>query len=190
MTINEKLSWNNHVDATAKKANNSLAFLRRNITSCPKDIKAQCYKTLVRPILEYASPAWDPHTATNINKLEAVQRRAARFTMGDYKTTSSTSQMISDLGWPSLQQRRVDAKLTMVYKITHYLVEIPAATFLHPSTTSTRGHTLKYLLPFCRTDIYRYSFFPSGIRLWNQLPEPIATATTLEGFKAGLMAKT
>ena len=31
----------------------SLVFLQRNIASCPQDIKAQCYKTLVRPILEY-----------------------------------------------------------------------------------------------------------------------------------------
>ena len=71
--IDEKLTMNTHVATTAKKANNSLAFLRRNLTSCPQDIKAQCYQTLVRPILEYAGTAWDPHTKTNINQLEAVQ---------------------------------------------------------------------------------------------------------------------
>jgi len=48
------LSWNIHTQSTTRKANNSLSFLRRNITSCPQDIKAQSYKTLVRPILEYA----------------------------------------------------------------------------------------------------------------------------------------
>ena len=34
---------------------------------------------MVRPILEYASSVWDPHTTANIQKLESVQRRAARF---------------------------------------------------------------------------------------------------------------
>ena len=34
------------------------------------------YKSMVRPILEYAG---DPHTTANIQKLESVQRRAARF---------------------------------------------------------------------------------------------------------------
>jgi len=52
-TLHEKLLWNEHVDNVTKKANNTLACLRRNITSCPVDVKAQCYKTLVRPNMEY-----------------------------------------------------------------------------------------------------------------------------------------
>jgi hypothetical protein len=31
--ISKNLSWNTHVDAVTKKANNTLAFLRRNICS-------------------------------------------------------------------------------------------------------------------------------------------------------------
>ena len=133
--------------------------MRRNISSCPTNVKAQTYKALVRPILEYASPAWDPHTITNIKKLEAVQRRAARFVHGDYKTTSSTSDMIGRLQWPSLQQRREHAKLVMVYKISHSLIDIPAVMYLHPIVSSTRGHSSRYMQPYCRTDIYRHSFF-------------------------------
>ena len=53
VTIADNLTWNAHVDTTSKKANNSLAFLRRNLVSCPRDIKAQSYQALVRPILEY-----------------------------------------------------------------------------------------------------------------------------------------
>ena len=85
VTITHNLSRGSHVETTSRKANNSLAFLRRNLTSCPKDIKSQAYQTLVRPILEYASPAWDPFTQKDINQLEAVQRRAARFVMSDYR---------------------------------------------------------------------------------------------------------
>ncbi|MCG7874753.1 MAG: hypothetical protein JAY78_00305 [Candidatus Thiodiazotropha taylori] len=186
VTISDNLTWNAHVDATTKKANNSLAFLRRNLASCPKDVKAQSYQSLVRPILEYACTSWDPHTKVNIQQLEAVQRRAARFTVGDYRTTSSPSQMLADLGWEPLYQRRINAKVVMVYRITYGLIDIPASTYLHPSTLSTRGHTLRYMNPYCRTDVYRHSFFPSAIRLWNQLPESIVTAPTLDAFKLGL----
>ena len=114
ITISNNLSWNAHVNATVKKANNSLAFLRRNLARCPKDVKAQSYQTMVRPILEYASTSWDPYTVTNIQQLEAVQRRAARFVCGDYKTTSSPSQMIAELGREPLQTRRANAKLVMI----------------------------------------------------------------------------
>ena len=78
-----------------KKTNNSLAIPRRNLSNCPTNIYSQCYQTLVMPILEYASTPCDPHTKTNMQKLEAVQRRAARLASGDYMTTSCISQMIS-----------------------------------------------------------------------------------------------
>ena len=117
VTLTENLSWNAHVDQVTKKANNSLAFLRRNLSSCPSHIKAKSYQTMVRPVVEYASSAWDPHTDRNTEKLEAVQRRAARFVTGDYRTTSSVSDMISNLGWESLQHRRTEAKLIHVMSL-------------------------------------------------------------------------
>ena len=81
VTISKNLSWNNHLNIITKKANSTLAFLRRNIRNCPQRAKTQAYNTLVRPSLEYAYHVWDPHTGTqaNINKVESIQRRAARF---------------------------------------------------------------------------------------------------------------
>ena len=187
VTINEKMSWNTHASTTAKKANNSLAFLRRNLASCPQNIKAQCYQTLVRPILDYASSSWDPHTKANVTQLEAVQRRAARFVKGDYRTTSSTSQMIADLGWQTLQERRTNSKLVMTYRILHGLVEIPKGMFFHPTAINTRGNPAKYMLPSCHSDVYLHSFFPSAIRLWNRLPVHLATLESVEGFKRSIM---
>ena len=145
---------------------------------------------MVRPTLEYASTVWDPFTQRNIKKVEAVQRRAARFAFSDYRHTSSPSQMIEDLGWQSMQNRRSNAKVVMVYRITFGLVDIPAASFFHPTSLNTRGHSLRYLVPYCRTDTYSNSFFPSGIRLWNQLPEDLVTAPSLVAFKEGLQRQT
>lgn len=192
VTLSHDMSWTPHIDSKTKAANNSLAFLRRNLPSCPQDIKAQCYKTLVRPTLEYASTAWDPHTQANIKQLETVQRRAARFITGDYRTTSSTSQMISKLGLETLQLRRQHAKLTMMFRITHGLVDIPADKYLRHTQSCTRSHgcnnsdVIRFWVPYCRTDIYRNSFFISGPRLWNQLPHQLATVATLEQLRAGL----
>ena len=79
LTISSDLSWNTPVDTTAKKATTSLNFLKRNLHSCPSTVKDKCYKSLIRPIMEYASCVWDSHIQCNINKLEMVQRRAAGF---------------------------------------------------------------------------------------------------------------
>ena len=73
VTVSSDLSWNKHVDNTVKKATTSLNFLKRNLHGCPTGVKDQCYKSLVRPILEYSSCVWDPQTQRNVNKLEVVQ---------------------------------------------------------------------------------------------------------------------
>jgi len=111
ITLSHDLSWKAHVEAATKKASNSLAFLRRNLYNCSSQINAMTYKSLVRPTLKYASTVSDPQTQACIQQLETVQHKAARFVKGDNHTPSSTSQMITDLGWTSLLQRRQQAKL-------------------------------------------------------------------------------
>jgi hypothetical protein len=73
--------------------------------------------TFVRPQLEYASFAWAPHTQSNTNKLESVQRRAARFVTGNYNTASNVTTMLNHLNWDTLQQRRLRTKAIMMYRI-------------------------------------------------------------------------
>ena len=188
VTIDSKLSWNAHVEAFSKKANNTLSFLRRNLPACPKDVKATCYKTLVRPQLEYASTVWDPHTKNNINKLESVKRHAARFCHSDYQPTSSVSAMIQDLELKHLQTRRQHVKAAMLYRIVHQLVDIHAVTILIPIGAYTRGHANRFLPAFGSVNAYKHSFYPTSIRLWNSLPAEVITVPTLKIFKTRLAA--
>ena len=89
ITISSDLRWNKQVDEVCAKANRTLAFLRRNLRIKSPKLKTMAYFTLVRPIIEYAVPVWDPYTQRNIYKIEMVQRRAARFVCGRYHNTSS-----------------------------------------------------------------------------------------------------
>ena len=52
-------------------------FLRQNLALAPRETKDMAYKTLVRPKLEYASPVWNPHSKSQVNQLQKVQRTAA-----------------------------------------------------------------------------------------------------------------
>ena len=78
--------------------------------------------------------------------------------------------MIAERGWEPLYQRITNFKLVMVYRITYGLIGIPGPLYLHPSELSTRGHTLRYMIPYCRTNLHRNSFFPISI----QAMEPVA----------------
>ena len=92
--IDSKLSWNTQCSALCKKANSTLAFLQLNLHSCPKDVKEQCFNTFVRPTLEYGCSVWDPHKTTEIDSLEKITERAARFT-GHFRPIYSLFQFWS-----------------------------------------------------------------------------------------------
>jgi hypothetical protein len=144
ITISQNLSWNNHIDNVCRKANNTTAFLRRNLSSCPANIRTKCYTTFVRPQLEYASSVWAPHTQSNINKLESVQWRAARFATGNYNTTSSVTTMLNHLKWDTLQQHCLRTKEIMMYRIINGLVAVEPLPFMHHLGAATRGQQQKY----------------------------------------------
>jgi hypothetical protein len=89
VTMSSNATWDQHINNTTNKATQTLGFLRRNLQSAPKSIKAMAYTTMVRPQLEYASTVWDPHQENHINQLEKVQRRAARFVNKNYSREAS-----------------------------------------------------------------------------------------------------
>ena len=101
--LDKTLSWSQHISNIAKKASNSLNFLKRNLSDCSPNVKASAYLTMVRPQMEYASVIWDPYYNSDRDKLESIQRRAARWVLSDYSRTSSVPLMLHQLSWPTLQ---------------------------------------------------------------------------------------
>ena len=145
-----------------------------------------CYRTLVRPVLEYSSVVWDPHFETDREKIEAIQKRGARFVTGNYKyETGNTRLNMQKLGWDPLEERRAKAKVGMLYKARNDLIEIPKSD-LYVNTRGNRNNNLNYLLPTSNVDCHLHSFFPSSIRLWNVLPAEIQNSSDVEEFKKEL----
>ena len=79
ISISKDLSWNTHISQITSKASRTLGFVKRNVRTKNQSVKELAYKTLVRPQVEYASTVWSPCTKQNIQKIEMVQRRAARW---------------------------------------------------------------------------------------------------------------
>ena len=68
------------------------------------------------------------HQSLENRRSEAVQHRSARWATRDYQRTSSVTQMIKVLNWRTLEQRRIDSRLTLMYKITYHLVAMQQTT--------------------------------------------------------------
>ena len=151
-------------------------------------LKHTAYTTLVRPILEYSATAWDPYTQKNIRQLEQVQRNAARFISHNYDRTPGTvTNLLQELNLDSLEQRRKQQRLSMMYKIVNELVDINQDRYLQKAQTRTRGsHSSKFQTISTRTDTFKYSFFPRTIVDWNSLPNNILESPSLSTFKERL----
>ena len=73
VTITSCLRWNTHVSNICTKANRTLGFLRRNLYSCPQEVKEAAYKGLVHPVLDYGCSIWDPPGVVLQEERESVQ---------------------------------------------------------------------------------------------------------------------
>ena len=79
--------------------------------------KINCYIALVKPVLDYAATVWSPYTQKDIEMVEQVQRRAARFIFNNYFCLASVSEILTDLNWATLTHNRKEQKAVMLYKI-------------------------------------------------------------------------
>ena len=98
---------------------------------------------MVQPTLDYASTAWDPHTKEDINTLDKVQRRGARFVCNNYtdRTPGCVTAMLNSLEWIPLSTRRYHQRLIMLYKIQHFTVDIGQFNILRRATVEQEEPT-------------------------------------------------
>ena len=185
VTMSSNLHWSKQISIITNKANAKLSFLRRNLKVCPENLKELAYFSLVRSFMEYSATVWDPYQKFNVDKIEMVQRRAARFVKGKYRRTESVTLLLDSLGWPSLARRRSDARLILFYKVINNLAAVPYEHLLEDAYKGTRRkHSHKFRQIRYQTSQYGQSFFPKTISAWNQLE--IADLPSIDMFKAEL----
>ena len=126
VVIDSKLTWKKQYSSINQKCSSSLAFIRRNLPpSCPRQVRERCFNTLVRPIAEYGCQVWDPHYNMDIQHLEKIQKRGARFVTRNFTMEAgNTKQNFNSLGWSSLEERRLQLKLS-TFKKSHLKILDP-----------------------------------------------------------------
>ena len=78
-------------------------------------------------------------------KIEMTKRRAARWVKNNYSPYESVSQTLNELGWRSLESRRNDARLIMLFKIIHGYVAIQVPPYFERPQRYTRHmHPLSF----------------------------------------------
>ena len=130
-------------------------------------------------------------TIEDIDMLEQVQRRAARFvTKCHSREPGCVTKALQDLQWEPLKERREAARVFLFYKGKQNLAAIDVPPYFRQQiNTNTRlYHPSKYIQPSTRTDAYKFSYFPRTIAKWNSLPGDILDCDSLSSFKSSYYA--
>ena len=158
VTISTDLNWTPHINNITGKAKDTLRFVKRDIKTSNKKVKEMAYNTYVRLSSNTVPPSGVPGKKTLSQKIESVQRSAARYVCNNYNYTSSVTCMLKSLNWHTLEYRRNNSSLMYFYKIRNALVHVD-----HHHLISTRN--LNYLIPHSNTQILTsLEQYISGIR--------------------------
>ena len=171
--ISDDLKPGKHIVEVTKKANQRIGLIHRCFTNLTDKKVSILYQSLVRPILEYGSPAWDPWQKKDIDLLESVQKRCFRFCVDKPELES-------------LESRRKNCNLNEMYKFTHNLYKSDPSQFFSKPYRKLRGHSYKLYQKFSKTDTRKYFFANRHTTDWNRLTETTVSAPSLPRFKESL----
>ncbi len=141
LNFTNTLSWSTHIDYIVSKCNRQLGMLKRFKYTWSRGALETCYKSFVRPVIEYGSVIYDNCLIEDENKLEDVQLEAARLVSGAKKRTSH-EPLYREVGWQTLKARRNYSKAVIMYKMVNaiapnYLCEL-LQEFRPPAIRCTR----------------------------------------------------
>ncbi|KAJ4441903.1 hypothetical protein ANN_11763 [Periplaneta americana] len=177
--LSNKLGWEEQVTNTTRKAWKALHFSMRILKKSNRKSKELAYKTLVRPIMECGAVGWGPYRQNQIDSIEKVQRKAAKYVkMGN----GHDEEIVKDLGWELLKSRRRKTRLTALFKaqMGHKAWNDIDARLATPSYLGRTDHIRKFKCRKQRTDVAKFSFVNRSIVDWNSLPAAIFQDGPLE----------
>ena len=140
------------------------------------------YKTYIRPVLEYNSPIWSPHSLILMKRLENVQRSFTRRIPG--LSSLPYFQRLNCLKLDSLELRRMRRDLCEAYKIIHAKNDLKFEDFFTTiEADRTRGHNFRLRKPRYRLDVRKHYFSMRIISIWNWLPEEVVGSFSFQIFR-------
>ena len=173
LLLDEKLNFKQHVDNTILKINKGISIIKKLRHSLPRKSLLTIYKAFLRPLIDYGDIIYDqPQNESFCEKLESTQYKAALAITGAIQGTSR-DKLYQELGLESLKSRRWYKRLSCMFKIMNreapnYLINlIPRCE----QTILTRNNHIP--IYHCRTDCFKYSFFPSTLSEWFKLDQNI-----------------
>jgi hypothetical protein len=114
VTLDQHLSFRDHIDQVVRKGHGLIGVLRRASPYLAQPLRKLVYTSLIRSRLEYSSTAFSSASKTQTDKLETIQRIAARV-ICDAQRDAHSQPLLDKLQLKSLCERRND-RVNMLVK--------------------------------------------------------------------------
>ena len=182
--VDSDLSFDEHICSKVNKANQIMGLIRRSFAHLDPKSFVKLYTALVRPHLEYGQSVWSPHLKKHQNLIENVQMRATK--QVDGLNNLQYSERLKLLNLPTLVYRRLRGDAIEIFKhFKLYDTEIISNTFQRKQRINRR-HQFQLYERRAKDGIrgvQNNSFYYRTAKMWNELPEEVVNATTIDTFK-------
>ena len=141
----------------------------------------------MRPHLEYGQVIWTPHLKKDATILESVPRRATKLVDGFHHITYS--ERLKNLNLPSLVYRRARGDMTEIFKHFHSYDNCTLPENFRPRNRPSRKHDYQLVWKAPEDGMRGLQanfFYFRTIKTWNELPEEIVHAKSIDSFKSKL----
>ena len=170
-----RFSWNNHVSNVCKTIAPKVGLLKRLKHILPSDSLNYVYQAIVQSHIDYCLPVWGFTSESNINKVQRLQNRAARIIVGNYSQDVRGIDLVRQLGWFNVKERRDYFTALSVFKSINGLFPV----YMHDLFTFSRDVNARSTrqadhgdmhVPRVFKNVFKQSLQYTGAKLWNNLP--------------------
>ena len=172
VTVQQNMSWTEHVDKVCTKINQRLGILRRIKHLLPIHARVTLYNSLICPLFDYADFVWgDKNNSSLMSHLQTLQNKAAKLIL-DVPVYSSATHALSQLSWNTLQLRRVYHRVVLTYKylnghIDYHQLNVQYNKDVHSHNTR-RSNNIR--LPLAHRNWGKQTLLYTLAEYWNSLP--------------------
>lgn len=181
IVFQEDLKFGKHINLIVASANSKLGIIRHTFHDISKENFVILFKAFVRPILEYCCTTWAPYSIMHHKEIEKVQKRATKLIQNMYNL--SYCDRLKRLNLTTLYYRRLRMDMLQVYRIINGIDKINKDTYFSFNNRPSRNNSLKLIKPRAQTSIQQHSFSHRIVNLWNELPDEVVLAESVNSFK-------
>lgn len=174
--LDDKMSFNVHIDKLLKKLRPKLGFFFRLKKCFPFEARKKLVQSLLLSVLDYGDVIYMHAASSLLKKLDSVYHAAIRFVTSAGSRTHHCT-LYESLGWPSLYQRRKAHMLTFTFKtlvgkLPSYISRL-LSFYMNTYSTRRAANGMLLNVPRMQLDLGKTSFSFYAPSLWNELQDKI-----------------